>query len=325
MSAPLNPSTTLLDQSGGGASSVQTDGANGVFIAPFIAELNADASGTVGVLQQTTVLITGVDKVIDVTVNETHAKNILKLFEVVDMDSSANKWADVSVNVVGSEQNFKDALAAAIDDVSSGSTSTVFKGVTRYGMYGYLYAESYQDTLDQLSYDTLANLLEASDLMTFGIDIDAIGGAKNMYDAINAGSPLNRKALFTQIDEARVEQYLIASDGSGASREGITKLAFLPLLKGDKLVFVFDTKVGDATAAYSSGARMTREVNDNSSAANISGSGITGTAEGTNYSNDTITFTKPSTRRVALQIALTNGSGAFGVNTSLSTGAMTLA
>lgn len=282
------------------------------YLAPFIASLNVDASGTVGVLETQQVSITGIDDVFEVTLSNANAAKILNAFKVTDQDGSGGTFANIQVDMDASgEDDFKAALAAALD-------SADLKDASDDSLYDWLKAEARADTITLLSYDTLANMLEASDLTTFDIAIDASGGAADLHGKMDAsGNADRRAALFRQIARAEIESYLVPSDGSGASMEAVTELGFLPLKKASKLTFVFDSTVGDysgAPSAPTSGALVT-PVSSAALTNAVSGSGVVPasiiTASNQGQIATSLTFSTPTRRRVAVTLVLGDGVGTF--------------
>lgn len=321
-----NPSQAVTDLSNydgsGGAGLISaaarttyTSG-TGDYLAPFIASLNADASGTVGVLEAQQVSITGIDDVFEVTLSNADAAKILNAFKVADVDGSGGTFANIEVSMDASgEQDFHDALAAAVD-------SADLKDANASSLYAWLKAEARADTVTLLSYDTLANMLEASDLATFDIAIDASGGAADLYGKMNdSGAADRRAALFRQIARAEVESYLVPSDGTSASMEAVSTLRFLPLKKGSKLTFVFDCTVGDYSSgnAPTSGAKITAAssaalTNTVSAAGAVPASIITVANNG--QVSASLNFSTPTRRRVAVTLVLGSGSGNFDLEPS---------
>lgn len=311
--SPSIPNVTGNAQTSEVATVSISTGADRGVIVPFIADLYADASGTVGTLQEVAVTMTGIDQIFNVTLSAADSVKILNSFQIADTDSGAA--AGVSVSMKG-EANFEAGLIAALN----GSTAST---VDSRSLYAYLKAESRKDTVDILSYDSLANLLEASDLLTYDIAIDASGGASNMYDAMNNGSAQYRQAIFKQIPQSNVEAYITPSDGTTMNLEDIGGLAFLPLLKGDKLTFVFDVAVGEYAwdnTMPTTGAKINSVVNDaataawaaaNYSSANLPSGAVTATNATSTYSGEKLVFTTPSKRRVAITVQFASGGGAF--------------
>jgi hypothetical protein len=343
------------------------DTSNNGVVVPFIANLYADAAGTVGTLEQVSVSITGLDMVFDVTLNETLSKKLLNGFEIHDVsgenfDASA---ADIEVNMsVSGADGFKEALAAILAEAGMDCSSqadalyTSPAGAARYNsaagssLKTYLENQTAKDTVDLLGYDTLSSLLEASDLMSFDIAIDASGGAADMHTkmshdaATNADAPRFRKAIFAQIPIQNIRDYLLDSSGSHTHADTVEQLKFLPLKKGDKITFVFDVKVGEYVAgegvngsAPTSGAKITSVENDAAAATsntNVGGANTTlgglstynassssasyaGSYLGTGVTK--LTFTTPTTRRVGITVTLGGeGSGIYGSQAEYETG-----
>jgi hypothetical protein len=302
----------------------------GEFVAPFIAAAYADASGTVGTLQAVNVTITGIDRIFDVTLTQSESAKILNAFQITDISAGYGESALAEIKVdmkAGAKTAFVEALATAM--LKEPAANADAAGAS---LYQWLKAESRKDTVDALSYDTLINLLEASDLLSYDIAIDASGGATNMFEAMDAGAAAYRKAIAMQIPESNYNAYVPVSDGSALNNEDIAGLNFLPLVHDDKLVLVFDFTVGEygwANAAPTSGAKMARAVNDASVATGTntsSGSGMaeestyTSVGNGSVYADGTLLFTAPSKRRVALKLKMqkAEGSGALPLAGALS-------
>ena len=294
------PSVAISDASG----SITSDASNGVFVAPFIATMCADASGTVGVLQQVTVSIFDIDETFDYSITDNAVcRNILKAFAVTDVSDGSG--ANVQVDMSGDAKvDFHAELTNILlsDDLSNGSVS----------LKGWLKNETQADVTKMLSYDTLADLLEANTLQTFAIDLDASGGANDLYEVMDDdGAAAARRTLFTQLTESRVEAYAIPSDGSGNSWENTNKLNFLPLVAGDKLVFVFDVTVGQYSGSNTvptNGAPISRIQIDNGSADNtlsLNGGYTTSTVSSSIFNNGSLVIYAPTKRRVAVRLEFT--------------------
>ena len=329
--------------------SVITDVSENIYIAPFIGDLYADASGSIGVLQQQTVTITGIDSIFDLTASEAQAKSLMRAFSVYEMNNAAVQSNfgvyDVSAHVlVGMswtnegtyEWPFKAALGEIIANSNLDSAQTNGH-VSAETLYKYLKQEAHRDTVDLLSYDGLADLLEGSDLINFDIAVDASKGAESMWNKLladnvgrnyyqNADSiaARRRRALFTQLPQSNISAYVTGTDGSGLALEHVTKLAFLPLLKGDTIVFVFDVTVGDYTmgsgTAPTDGATTSQRVVKDQQYTGISGEltdpsggivndvALAGAAE-SDYSIGDLMFTVPTKRRVAMKVKIGGTAG----------------
>jgi hypothetical protein len=283
---------------------VITDLSLNTFVAPYIAAMYADASGTVGVLQKTKVEIVDIDRVFDISLNSVASAKILKGFIVRDVDVSGSITdvsADVSVSMANDASgDFIGALAAAI-------ASTDLKDISGNSLTNWLKAEAQSDVTKLLSYDTLANLLEASVLASFNISLDASDGATDMWEVMSAGDAARRRLLFTQLNEDRIEKYALSNGaGTDASNERVTVLNFLPLVKGDKFVMVFDVVIGQYTTAGSPpsvGAYIQR-VKKDAQEIPTNSTYILGTGVESSFADNSLTISKPTLRRVAVQLAL---------------------
>ena len=324
---------------------LSTNASEQTYVAPFIAAMYAHAEGTVGVLQRANVSITGVDETFELCLSTAESVKLLNAFRVhksdagvIDgvLDTSAGVTVDMRTPV-----DFKDALRAALDSALSTGTHMPVDGAqvaAKRTIEGYLKRETYVDTRDQLAYDTLANLLEASDLASFTMELDISGAAANMYDQMNGNgtnAPRYRRTLFTQLPESNVEAYLKPAGAINAGNaEEITDINFLPFRSGDKIYFVFDAVVGETSMvdgvleAPSSGAAITREVKDADYAdkVQVGSAGMAGLASlGKNaaeYANGaSLTFNAPTKRRIGVAIkvakdkAATSGSDLAAANT----------
>lgn len=303
------------------SSHVITDSSAGFIVAPFIASLYADASGTVGVVQQSTVEILDIDRIFDLSLNAYESAKILNAFVVtdLDLDGTVDPSGHVSVTMAtgAAVVDFKAQLAAAIADAE-------MKDASGTSLTNWLKEEAKADVTSLLNFDTLANLLEASVLSTFDIALDASGGADSMHTVMGANeAEARRRTLFTQLNESRVEAYCTVADPSGfaTALERVKKINFLPMVAGDTLALVFDVLVGDYTAGVgvngnvpNVGANITRSIVD--AAPTGTGSGANGAdsyvigGNGFGYANGTITISKPTMRRIAVQLHLGEGGPA---------------
>lgn len=342
MSALQNP------QIGSNGITLSTNAAQGEYVAPFIAQMVADAAGTVGVLQRANVSITGVDETFELCLNADDSVKLLNAFHIYKSDAGSidgvlDTSAGVTVDMIG-EVNFKAALRAALDSAMSTNNHLGVDSAdaaAKKTIEGYLKREAYVDTRDQLAYDTLANLLEASDLASFTMQLDVSGAAKNMFselDGSGVNAPRYRRTIFTQLPESNIESYLLPVDQVPASgnAEAITDIKFLPFLSGDKLYFVFDAVVGSASLdandmlqSNNSGATITREVKDADYAdkVQVGSAGMAGLAtlgkNAAEYANGaSLTFSAPTKRRIGVAIkvakraAATSGTDLDATNTS---------
>ena len=295
-------------------------------VVPFVAAMYADASGQVGVLQRENVTITGIDDVFDICCSVVNAVKILNAFSVRDEDQKGMLGLSAEVSVAfDASSNF---LAALADIIADGDLNGAAKDAAGKALHAYMREETHADLLATLAHDQLANMLEASDL-NVEIALDASSGATNMTSALAASSgnaPQYRKALFTQIPEYTVEQYLRVSNGSDASGvEDVSGIRFLPLLTGDVMAFVFDVTVGeyamgsnavpqhnanmqrvfrDANSVYPTGTANGGWNASNDVAFNADASGGYVNQAVAPYTNGGLTFVAPTKRRIALKVHL---------------------
>lgn len=295
-------------------------------VVPFVAAMYADASGQVGVLQRENVTITNIDNVFDICCSVVNAVKMLNAFSVRDEDQKGLLGLSAEVSVAfDSESNFLSALAEIIADGDAGAA----KDGAAKALHAYLKDETRSDLMATLAHDQLANMLQASDL-NVEIALDASSGATNMSSALAAvggNAPQYRKALFTQIPEYTVEQYIKVSDGSGSTGfEDVSGIGFLPLLTGDVMAFVFDVTVGDynmgsniipqnnadmqrvfrdANSVYPTGTANAdwNTTNDISFNADASGGYVQQQAR-TFAATGGLTFIAPTKRRIALRVHL---------------------
>lgn len=330
MSALQNP------QIGSTGITLETIASEHLYVAPFIAQMVADAAGTVGVLQRANVKITGVDETFELCLSAADSVKLLNAFHVYKsdvgvVDGVLDTSAGVTVDMIGAA-DFKDALRAAL--LAAKSTNNHLgvdsaDAAAKKTIEGYLKREAYVDTRDQLAYDTLANLLEASDLASFSMQLDVSGAAENMFGELNgasANAPRYRRTIYTQLPESNTEAYLAPAGAINAGNaEAVTDIKFLPFLSGDKIYFVFDAVVGSATpdpetgflSSNNSGATITREVKDANYAdkVQVGSAGMAGLAtlgkNAAEYANGaSLTFSAPTKRRIGVAIKVAKRSAA---------------
>ena len=330
-----NPQTSQngAGQTGGSTASTQA----GQYIAPVIAVMNADASGNYGVLQRAKVTITNIDETFNYILSEEQSASLMNLFRVADadisrvnntLDSSAN--VDVSLNLAGLDgDNFKLMIRTALSGALSSTASLkVNSGAvsTNLTPSQYLEYQAYKDALNALKYNKLADMLGADDFASFNMSLDMCGGAISLVDKLAAASAAIRKTLYTQLPEDNTEKYLAPSGSTDLSNgvfaaENVSVINFLPFVVGDKIVFVFDVTVGEATAAgngtlsgVTGGPAITRENGDgalvpsNTQSAS-SGAGalvneqFTAGAAAVGYAGS-LTFSAPTRRRIAMALMI---------------------
>lgn len=327
---------------------------NGEYIAPVIAVMNADASGTYGVLQRAKVTITNIDEVFSYILSEDQSVALMNLFRVADadksgqvntLDSSAN--VDVSLNLAGLEvDDFCAMIRTALSGALSSRVSLKVNGGTSASdstyrtPEKYLEYQAYQDALQALKYDTLDNMLAADDFASFSMTLDPCGGAISLVDKLKKAEEAIRKTLYTQLPESNTNKYLAPSGATDLSNgvfaaENISAIKFLPFVVGDKIVFVFDTTVGQAAAgvdpgtlaAPSLGPAISRVNGDGAlapsntqAAATGAGAQVVGAFGGdltaAGYAGS-LTFSAPTRRRIALSLMISREAAAKGDNEPL--------
>lgn len=330
MSALQNP------QVGNTTITLSTNAASQTYVVPFIANMYADATATANVLQRANVTITGVDETFDLVLSAENSVKLLNAFHIYKSDAGAidgvlDTSAGVTVDMIG-DAEFKAALRAALlSAVSVHSHLPVDSAdpAAQCSIEAYLKRETYVDTRDQLAYDTLANLLEASDLASFSMTLDVSGAALNMFNAMNdsvgANAARYRRTILTQLPESNIEAYLQPKDSlNGGNAEDITNIKFMPFISGDKLYFVFDAVVGEASAdpetgllsAPTSGAVVSRQVGDADYADKIQvgAAGMAGIAtlakNAAEYANGaSLTFSAPTKRRIGVSVQVARNAG----------------
>ena len=304
-------------------------GTKSELVVPFVAAMYADASAQVGVLQREDVTVTGIDDVFDVNCTLAQAAALLNAFSVTDVDQNGLLGLSAEVAVGFTDAAFSSALAEIIAYADAGNSADA----TPKDLHTYLHDETHADLLSALAHDALANMLEASDL-DVEIALDASSGAVNMAAELegNGSCPVvnvaqYRKAIFAQIPEYTIEQYLKVSDGSdNTAVEDVTAINFMPLLTGDVLTFVFDVTVGQYTmgsnTAPGHGANVQRVFRDANATYNAgTGDAAWNATNDVSFNQDAsggyvlqqaityaptggLTFVSPTKRRVALKVHL---------------------
>ena len=313
----ITGSYILSDVSQSIATNADIGGGARQVVAPFISNMYAGASGEIGVLQQSTVTVCDIDRIFEVDLTEAHSKGFLSGFSVYDTDVSGVQDSDVARIVVAISPDGRDGFLSALRYGLTTATDSSSKTVSDY-----LKEETQADVERLLNYDGLANLLEAAVLQRFGITLDASNGANNMRATMANGTALQRRALFTQIDEARVEKYsTVSADGVYISRERVATMNFLPLTHNDLMALVWDVVVGDYTAdsnvAPTAGSAISRRSGDHAPAtvgpigANNE-SLIIGAHTVGKYEDGTIVISKPTLRRIAVRFVLKKDGASAG-------------
>lgn len=331
-----NPQTNAgAGQTGSGTKSTEA----GQYIAPVIAVMNADASGTYGVLQRAKVTITNIDETFDYILSEAQSASLMNLFRVADADiSRVNNTLDASANVdvslnLADGDNFRTMIRTALSGALSSTASLkVNSGAvsTNLTPSDYLAYQAYKDALNALKYDTLADMLGADDFASFNMSLDMCGGAISLADKLAAAQAAIRKTLYTQLPETNTEKYLAPSGRTDLSNgvfaaENVSVINFLPFVVGDKIVFVFDVTVGAATANangtlndVTGGPAVTRVNADGALVPSNTESASSGAgalvneqfAAGQIGYAGSLTFSAPTRRRIALALMISRHADA---------------
>lgn len=212
-------------------SSVTTDtSGTRVYVAPYIAGMDATNTGTANTLGTVTVTINGIDQEFSFDTTEAQAVDLLNAFEVLDISNGS--VADISLNLktdTGVRDAFVSVVATGINSAVNGSSVSVAD---------WLATELGASVTGLLQSNGLLDLLEASDLSgSFTVVLDASGGATNLKDQFAGDASGNLKVLFLQIPGSDVALYDIC--------ENTTTLGFLPMTRSSKLTFVFDVSASN--------------------------------------------------------------------------------
>ena len=210
------------------------------YVSPFLASLTADASKTVNyeVLKQETVTIADISETFAITLSDASAVLILNAFTVTDPDSLDG--TDPSANVDVSFINTSDFQAMI--------THALMKAVNSsdVDISGYLFGSSVANVNNRVddeikrvfNNDNFPNILASYKNNPLSLTVNYNGGATNMGSAISGGDADLRRYFVTQLPTSNVRAYQVS-----ASEDTLTDLNFLPLLKRDKLVFVWNATV----------------------------------------------------------------------------------
>jgi hypothetical protein len=355
-----NVGANLNANQGSGTVNVDTDRSKKIYIVPFIADMAVDANATIAVTQQADVTITNIDALFDASMNLADSVAIMNAFSVIDSDFNGTKNATdassgsiVNVAEVGTERG--DALWVAIrhmlDQCLSAETFQAVgletTDVNHRTLKEYIRYQGYSDTKANLMMDTLAGFLEASDLNTFEVTVDASGGSFNMVElmsdepqthnnlstTVSTAPQKYRRSILTQLPESNIEKYIFPdASGSILGMEDIDRIEFMPMMVDDKLVFVFDLTLGEVNPGAGSydwaiptkGTQLDRVIIDRYSLPQVAlaGSGVaaTNTLGGVidldatkKYAEanvDTLLITRPTKRRIAIRAKMSTIDGA---------------
>ena len=247
---------------------------SGVFVAPYIAAMGASGEAVISTIQQQTVTITDINYALTYVADVANSVKLLNAFDVSGHGPDGGYSVRLS-NPDALAEVLKVALEAQSLAANGGALKTDVASRIRY----------------LIQADGLVNSVQNIDA-ALTMTIDTSGGATNaaaeMTDAY-------AKLIYQQIPKGTQ-----GASGLGlymdASEEPITPA--LPLAKGDKVVFVWDIAVDTLSPTYAPGSAQSGETG--TSAANVAGN-FSGS-----FSN-IVGFT----RRLALYVKLTDGTGKF--------------
>jgi hypothetical protein len=204
-----------------GPNTVSTDATT--FVAPFYANMDVSANSELNVATQQTVTMK-YDLSFNVTLTEADSAKLVNSF-VLSQDASGALVADISNN-----EEFRLVIHNVIRDASGNNkvlATTLYDNIMTdlSGVYG----------------DDIANQLQSNFKLT--VLVDASGGALNLWNDF-AAEPEYAATIALQVPNSNYLAYCDASENIHTNA--------LPLLNGDKLVFLFsvetETKVYEAVA-----------------------------------------------------------------------------
>lgn len=194
------------------AHSVSSSGTT--FIAPVYGDLILSGSASVTTLQQVSVTM-NYDSIYKITLDASDSKLLLRAFKMSGAGSSFTVgWRDTTGD------QFKGIMRKIIDNAKKEGTTTTLSQVLDDGI-----TNQFISAFKNL----LPNILETG--YTFSTGVDSLGAAGDMRDKLTDGP---REVIAQQIPTDHYAIYMDASENPTTDA--------LPLLVGDKLVFIFDTK-----------------------------------------------------------------------------------
>ena len=289
-------------------STITTNAATNLFVSPFIAALTATANKTVDfeIIQVETVSIADINETFSVTLSDADAVKILNAFSVADPDLSDGTDATANAEVgFTNTADFRSAVQGALVD-SLSDTSVDISGYLFGAGVGDVDARLNAEIKSAFFRDSFPNILATFSRNALTLSVDNSGAANNMGEAIANGSEDVRRYFLTQLPTGRVSAYQL--DGSA---DVVENLSFLPLLKGDKLVMVWNATVnlsataGDTTQRDATGA-LTSPVSDTTADRVVAG--------GAPVIVPTYAALASVSRRIAVQMTLGSGSVPFAVD-----------
>jgi hypothetical protein len=205
-----------------GPNTVSTDATT--FVAPFYANMDVSANSELNVAKQQTVTMK-YDLSFNVTLTEADSAKLVNSF-VLHQDASGALVADISNN-----EEFRLVIHNVIKDATNSNTK---------GLATALYDNIMTD-LSGVYGDDIANQLQSNFKLT--VLVDASGGALNLWNDF-AAEPEYATTIALQVPNSNYLAYCDVSENIHTNA--------LPLLNGDKLVFLFsvetETKVYEAVA-----------------------------------------------------------------------------
>lgn len=209
------------------ASTFAASTGNGIYVAPVIAELDLAGSVSQETLQQLKVTMEYNDK-FDIQLNNVDSLKLLNSFALSGHGKEFKvDWADAN------GVDFKAVIKHVIDNATCTSSGTP-TGANTPSPIGSKLADILSDqtlaVFRQYFENTVPNILESG--WALSTSVDSTNGAADLFDKLEA-SP--REIIAQQIPESTYAVYMDASDED-------MLVSGLPLLAGDKLVFIFHVK-----------------------------------------------------------------------------------
>jgi hypothetical protein len=284
-------------------SSTEADRTN--IIAPFIGAATGSSSATGGVLTQEQVIMSGIDAVMSVTATEEEAVQLLNCFTIREMNTPYtiagtaaldyaadpnHKLPLLDVDVSGGVDNFASVLRALVDRAHETAPNDHSSVVT------YFNEEMRRMLNAYLSQSGLIDMLEASNVDNVSVVLDVSGGVDDIESKIVADDAAARRRLFaTQVPIKNYDAY--------GFPEGTLTMAFLPLVAGDSITFVFDITVSPPASLTATGSQVVSSLGEGAVTLQTTGAG---------YATTLTTFVANTIRRVAFTAKLHAGNKPFG-------------
>ncbi|NBR60802.1 MAG: hypothetical protein EBT86_03965 [Actinobacteria bacterium] len=287
--------------------------ATGSYISPVLATLSASASKSVNyeVLQQEVVTIADISQTFTVTLTDASSVAILNAFSVSDVDASdgtdASANADVSFN---STDDFVAAIKYALQNSVNG-TGVDISGYLFGAGTGNVDARLNTEIKRVFMNDNFPNILATFARNSLVLNVDYSGGATNMTNNIAAANDNTRRYFLTQLPTQNVRAYQV-----DASADVVNDLGFLPLLKGDKLTFVWDATV---SLSASTAAGQPTQNDGTTGLSNPVSDSASNRVDLSNIGTTSYAALSSVTRRIAVEIKL----GAGGTKWTVTNGKLT--